>query len=296
MFLYYLPDVQKLDAGVITRFRLERLLGHSDALDITQIGGQFQQRRPPRSDEPAGIAPVGSGFIAGIWRDGAGEIQLDPARQTWAWVAAEGERPEYAVGFWTDNPPRPATLLRDDPIDGEPVTLGDGQTWQIPTARLPPNKTRLPLVLKWVGGPETGEVVTQVVPAWKWLWDLAADVWNRWFTNQVGATSVDYLMAVRVLGANYRVGPVECSLLGLLTTTGIESTFRALIGASLFEEFFNTPEGIESLRQAGLIQPKPGAAGESDPGAGSPPPPESNISPGLPADSPSTVPPAPNSL
>lgn len=296
MFLYYLPDVAKLDSLAITRFRLDRLLGNSDPVDPSRIGGQPCQKRPPRPDEPAGSPVVGSGYIAGIWRDGCGEIQLDPARQTWVWVPADGERPEYAVGYWTSQPPRPETLLRDDPIDGEQVTLGDGQAWQIPTARLPPYQTRLPLVLKWEGGPERGQVVTQIVPAWKWLWDVAGEVWNRWFAGQVGSTSVDYLLAVRALSANYRVGPVECSALGLLTTPAIEGIFRALIGASLFEEFFATPEGIEALRTAGLIQPKPGAAGEPDPAEKSTAPPDSNTSPGPPADSPNTVPPAPNSL
>lgn len=60
-----------------------------------------------------------------------------PDKQTW--VALDDPNGIH-VGFYFDNKPKPKDLKRPRMFDGEMITLGDGNDWQIPIIHMPNDK------------------------------------------------------------------------------------------------------------------------------------------------------------
>lgn len=123
----------------------------------------------------------------------------------------------------------PANLVREQSLRGHEIELGDGRTWVVPVARAVDETSseliwqmELPRTIvlneqgEWAFGP--------VVERCRRLWEIAT--W--WFDEALSARLRDqdvkidpqqvYHRATEVLGYNYRIGPVECSLLGLWQT------------------------------------------------------------------------------
>jgi hypothetical protein len=189
--------------------------------------------------------------------------------------------PSVWIGYATAEPPGPADLIRLRPLDGHWVELADGRPWLVPIARgyssdgsggylALPQTIALDAVGKW----DTG----RVIPKYEALWSLA----QRWWDSLIGArpaadsdaarsageglTTVvfefsDWIdAAVTALAANYRVGPIEVDLLGLLTT----ETPRAILNALV-----DWP-AVEAYLKKKLTTPEAGARGTSS-GTGGPP-------------------------
>jgi len=184
------------------------------------------------AQETAG--PAGPGYLVG--RDAA-SLLYDPDRQTWekAPVLVEGYAgPGYWVGFDTASPPGPADLAREKQLDGHWVELGDRHRWLVPVARMRSGVANVPRRVRLGAG---GEKTLTIVPAYEALWAEACAFWGEWiaaldpdvpaageFTwvgrSKAGAvaTRLDrcFDLTCTALAVNYRVGPPEISLLGLV--------------------------------------------------------------------------------
>lgn len=123
----------------------------------------------------------------------------------------------------------PLSLARRKMIPGLDLDLADGQVWHVPVASVPTEsfsrKSVLPHKVKLTsdGWQANGAVLDHV----KRLDEIGAEWWDLWWPPCYaalleGETSWDaaieespYDLAAEVLGFNYRVGSVECSVLGL---------------------------------------------------------------------------------
>lgn len=164
------------------------------------------------------------------------ELMFIAEMQTWRRLA--GHR--AWIGIWTEDPPTPADLARREMVAGHKVTLTGGGLWQVPAAwKFVEQDQRMRIALPTVG--EYG-----VEPRYSELWDIACryeSVVCRGIEQaRLGGvfTSKDLLESgfdwdglceavVKVLAINYRIGQVECDVLGLLTGDGIRSVLNALV-------------------------------------------------------------------
>lgn len=138
-FLYYLPGGTLADAA---RERLIELgLGHAFDGGCTAA----PVMRGPGDDDQDGPAGV---VLADPQR--VGKIGFYPKEQTWRRGAAaaravesreekvelpDGQPREVWVGFFANDRPTPAVLVRRQMLDGHPVRLGDGNDWVVPIVR-----------------------------------------------------------------------------------------------------------------------------------------------------------------
>jgi hypothetical protein len=119
-------------------------------------------------------------------------------------------------------PPAPADLERDTGLAGYPITLGDGNSWRVPLLRrwdnhslthvcaLPQSIQRRPM-----GG--KGSFVPTVRPEFAELHAIADSIFERFLANATISTDELFTRVAELLAVNYRVGPEEVELLGLLT-------------------------------------------------------------------------------
>lgn len=179
-----------------------------------------------------------------------------PEAQTWAKVPDALWRPDLrpptsdlSCGYWSDDRPCPADLLRPKALDGHWTELGDGAAWLAPLARgrvpqedsLPwfnalPRATSLDEDGSWIAG--------QVLPKYARLWAIAQEWWDVKF----GAASAAALearagdpvqirfdfaglndAAAECLAANYRLGKAEIALLGLFDGDRAPAVLDALV-------------------------------------------------------------------
>ena len=228
-FLYYLPDVSQAAA---------------DAAIATHLLHAIDPRRRTVRGVTGG-PDGGAGVIVADAR--IDEVGYFRDRQTWHCMIAE----HVHVGHFTDRPlPGPADLARAKLLDGFDVTLADGNPWHVPVARAWadldgetflyrnnfPQRSRL--------DPETGQWVRgDVLPEYADLWQTAEAWWETRYAAAADAEADETADAVTVrfdfddahhravdaLAANYRLGPVEVSLLGLLTESLVVEVLDVLI-------------------------------------------------------------------
>jgi hypothetical protein len=65
-------------------------------------------------------------------------------------------------------------------LPGHDVTLGDGNAWLVPVARLPVGEAGAPAVPKRVVLDDEGAARAEPRPEWVWLWQLACEFWDEW--------------------------------------------------------------------------------------------------------------------
>jgi hypothetical protein len=180
----------------------------------------------------------------------AAECANRPDQQTWA-------KGPIWIGMAAASRPGPASLARTRQLGGHVVRLLDGADWIVPIARgwveedgdahwyhaLPRRSVFIP--------PEDGEPGTWqpggVVEAFAPLWELA----NRWLQAEAEAAAAEshsaeggagsasvkasfdfsgaHEAAVEALAVNYRIGPTEASLLGLLSADVCREVLDALV-------------------------------------------------------------------
>jgi len=164
------------------------------------------------------------------------------------WHRALGSH--YHVGIYTDQPqPGPDDLARAKQVEGHPVTLADGNDWLAPVAREfhldasgepVASVSALPVVSKLNDQGEwtEGDVLPQYAALWRvaeaW-WDAKRQVYDEAAAANAEEATISFDFhggherAVEALSTNYRLGPLEASVLGLLTLEKAAEVLDALI-------------------------------------------------------------------
>lgn len=165
------------------------------------------------------------------------------------WQAMPGNQAGVWIGIPKGKAIGPAELLRKDTLPGHAIELGDGNHWLTPVIRaavpesgnpfafainLPQRSTR-DETGQWVPGP--------VLDRYRPLWDLATTWHDHYFATGADDAEQDtddpfegddafdkaHAAAITVLSANYRIGPAEADLLGLLTSQNVADVLNSTI-------------------------------------------------------------------
>jgi len=210
--LYYLPNQQLVSFGDAVQ------AGLAHAFDGPAITCRGVQRGPDG----------GAGAVFGV--EGV-DARYMPERQDWK--GAPGTK--WGVGYWRSSKPGPADLARPEQIGGHAVRLADGHEWLIPVARYLDGGTAFPERLQL--GPDGQWAQTGTIPQYADICRQAETAWaalsTRLEDDETGTVEFtlhdEAQLAAQALGVNYRVGPVECSLLGLFDTTAVSAVVLALV-------------------------------------------------------------------
>jgi hypothetical protein len=222
MFLYYLPNSAKPDAAAKLAYAFE--------------GAPIQQSVANGPDQ-AGAGTILADFtLPGVL------IGYYPERQIWKKIPGM----EAWLGTLKDVPSQkgPEQFARTKKLRGELVALGDGNLWQIPTARAwtesdgsirwytaLPQARKLDEAGKWTAG--------DVLAKYASVWDYA----SKWFDLRMGVTAdaagtldLDFQgeneACVAALAVNYRLSDFEVSELDLLNSDVVGDVLDALIDYS----------------------------------------------------------------
>lgn len=198
--------------------------------DVAKAGLSYAFESPPQV-RSASQGPGGkSGFVVSCDDD----LGYYKERQTWRRSGVDG----LWVGQWTGRELGPGDLFRRRPLPGHMVTLADDRVWLCPTARKLTDSADGPLQWsnalphRW-GVDDAGHWVTgAILPRYAALWEEVAWIWE-YFKTSDGQTTVDGQKAghaaALALAANYRLGPVECDMLGLIDDQTVFEVLGALV-------------------------------------------------------------------
>jgi hypothetical protein len=151
------------------------------------------------------------------WQTNKGLSNRDFDPHGWEWlpaIADGDELPEgrYWLGTCKARPPIPEELERPSQLEGELVTLGDGQQWRLP------NLHNLPHDMIRTGD---GETVYRVQERWS-RFKIEANKWLGFFENIQPNDSVSFSVlrdfVESALALNYRLTPELCDRLALWTS------------------------------------------------------------------------------
>lgn len=221
-FLYYLPGpsptIKPADADAA-------------GLGYLRMRGGFNCARTDSG-------PDGQHGVVG--RLDAGAVLADRAR----WMRVP-DSPAW-VGYDPQCLPTPGDLLREKPHDGHWVVLEDGNEWLIPVARYVNGASPLPKRLAYENGtwksgdllPRYTEFFAAACRFWDTLLGEASEDNQITFNDEVS-------LAAEALALNYRVGPVEISLLGLLSTQSESEILKAVVDWPAVEDFKKKVESGE---------------------------------------------------
>lgn len=179
----------------------------------------------------------GSGVVLAVGLFSGHRIGYFEAKQTWRRI------PKSAawVGFYTDAPPVPDDLVRDQPLPGGIVTLGDGNEWSVPIARA--NSVTDGQLSSAIALPSRVTIDDDgawrndgIVPRYAELWAAADGFWAAFVVPMAETDdqpeldgTVAYDWALSALQANYRVGKAEVAMLGLFDDVNVARILRILI-------------------------------------------------------------------
>ena len=153
-----------------------------------------------------------------LTKGGQGGLSTSPDATAW-------------IGYDPHDLPGPQDLERDQIISGYYQPLGDGHDWACPVIRMHLGKVNLPDVWRLVNG----KIVSQIKPDWQWAWDLSGQIWDSHITGADPTVETAFLWCSKLLGINYRIGPVEASILGLLGRDELPGILRAAIHGPFVE-------------------------------------------------------------
>lgn len=214
MLFYFFPAVQKATAETF------RAAGLAHALD-GELGIASRQVFDRGPDGGPGCVAALAGSDDGLGYHGD--------RQRWRKIPASPS-PAW-VGVPSEPPTLPEQLARRRLVPGHAVELADGRPWIVPIARrwddgeggwyrALPARSRLDENGQWQSG--------DVLETYRDLWETAS-AWDESLANAVQKKTADgrvsarfdfpglHAAALKVLAVNYRLGPAEADLLGLLT-------------------------------------------------------------------------------
>jgi len=231
--LYYVPDVGTMKAERACELGLGHVFAEGD---LTYAGWQN--------------GPSGPGVLFAHGQAGF------EAASACEWTAAPDAA--YWIGFLRSDLPRPQDLVRVKVMLGHPVRLADGNLWTVPVIRYIDGATALPRRLTWDGQGWTPEDVigrhadlfAQLCHAWDVMMaELAKDESLRITISETAD------LAVRLLQINYRLGPAEVSVLGLLDT----QTEGEIVLAGM-----DWPAIRAAVKKGGLVTPSDAPGGQED--------------------------------
>lgn len=217
-FLYFVPKATAGGPGAVGAVGLRAVLG--DRVEW----GHIQQG-------PDG----GAGVL--MHTPGAGRMAFVPAEQAWA-PAPDGR---YWVGVELAARPGPKDLEREDRLPGHEVILGDGRPWTVPVGHLFLARSAPVTVMKL--GPDGKWRRGQAVEALRPLEEAALEIWKGFHAQLLEAEKEGWRrpavivlpderlseIAVLALGVNYRLGPVEVSMLDILTSDNVNEVALAVV-------------------------------------------------------------------
>lgn len=223
-FAYFVPlpmplkieDVRATGLGDVLRDRLTNTdlsgLGRLTIASITNgpdghDGTLLQCRSVVDDDEDSPPQPVG----------------YFPKSQTWI------KSGKYWTGYDPNALPTLAELQRDKLVGGFPVVMENGQECICPTIRMSDSQANLPDVWRMVDG----KFKTVTKPDWNWAWDLSGEVWDQFISNSELKLDQAFEWCCKLIGINYRIGPHEAGLLGMLGSTTYREVLHSCIGGSL---------------------------------------------------------------
>ena len=175
------------------------------------------------------------------------------------------------VGVYNDAKPQAADLARPKQLAGYDVLLADDRPWLAPVAR---GWTEEDGELRWYAALPQRSVLGEdgtwqpgdVLPRFARLWDLALrfeEARRQAILGSAAATDgkpvevqFDFSglhdAAVFVLQENYRLGPAEADLLGLLTGDISREILETIIDLATRKEWFSAKKKQSADRAAGL--------------------------------------------
>jgi hypothetical protein len=256
--LYHTPEYMAIDEDAIDALGL--------GLSIGGCGYAFCRLLGPGPSGRAGC--VFAAYPLGETVDASG-VGYFADRQTWVEVSAG----RLWIGYANDGRPGPEDLKRPNPIQGHHVRLSDRKAWLVPAVRAARGSSAIPQGIAL--GPD-GELVVEDLPQYAELAAGADRLWD-WVWGRLNG--LPYTELIRTVGTalslNYRVGPLECSALRLLTTANVAEAGRAVV---------DWPTVVELLGQAEAESKKNEILPDCD---------GSDTGSGVTGDSPDTVPPTP---
>ena len=225
IFLYLVPALEREAA---TRAKLLSLPFAAVMFDALKNERAFQAMTVIHNvaKGPSGSSGVLIAVKHPSWPD-AHRIGFYPEEQTWRNCG------DYWLGYVTGCKPGPDSLQRETLVSGYDYELGDEQIWHTPIIRYPAGNANLPQTM---GVDEAGAFQQSVVTSMAWAWTLACDIWDRYMMGE-GMKPVEMFdAAVKCLGVNYRVGPQECSVLGLLDGPKAKLVLQGAVAGPMIEE------------------------------------------------------------
>lgn len=209
MFLYLLPEVSatafaEQSSQLLLQFGLDHLIGEGVDATVSEFGGQ-------------GKIPPGLLLIPRpAWKDDSGVTlprkdftppSVDGKAQSWSIGNSQG----VWIGVDPRRAPEPVDLLRSKHVGGVPIPDASGKRWLVPIARAS-GKTASTLPTNY-DFDFAGQAVAKPKPDFDHLWDISEEV----FDMLEGDADLDNTrlatLLVTVLAVNYRVSPMEFSVL-----------------------------------------------------------------------------------
>lgn len=117
------------------------------------------------------------------------------------------------------------------------VDLGNGDRWSVPIVRGTINKSSLPQFIRlgpdgqsyhYEPMPEFAGIIADAEKLWATIVEEKDGTYRVKMTTGLEFTEM-FRIAIGALALNYRVGPAECSLLGLFTTGNLAAVGLAMI-------------------------------------------------------------------
>lgn len=217
--------------------------GDRSAIDYADVSAVRGCSRGPGDQRGNVIAKAGLGDRIGYFKE----------KQVWRPIPHTEKR--IWVGMYEDSPPREEQLRRPLQLTYDELEL-QGQRWRIPIARsfvevddnqiAPVNRLSSYFAVNEDGEWTFGDVEEQFEPLWSVgfrYWDhLHGVLVNETTSDEEQKVDVEPIddfdlaeMAAVALQANYRLGPVECSMLKLLSVHSVSQILNIVIDLKVWE-------------------------------------------------------------
>ena len=250
LFLYFLPGRERDSVTRTTLLTTPLAEPLADVLrnDRTYQAGIVQHFVSVGPNRSSGVLIAAK---PSNWPD-VHRVGYYPEEQSWR------DCGDFWLGYVGSCKPGPESLQRETLITGYDYELGDEQIWLAPIIRYPAGSGNLPMTMEV---DRQGQFVQSVVSSYAWAWELACKIWDTYFIGD-GVTREDvFRFAVKILAVNYRVGPHECSALGLFNSTTAPLVLKAAIAEPMIREMMEQEESKKNQPVADTSTSPPGQVG-----------------------------------
>jgi hypothetical protein len=242
-FLYFIPNVTAVGADRLEALGLSAIIGRHYSQSFCDSGGPGGAGgvmvRAGGVTTPPRYRPAAQNWwpIAARGHRGTEDTEPDKAESSKLKAEGNGQPPAYWIGLEKASPPGPADLVRDEPLPGPELTLGDGNGWIVPVIRLASGVPTL--TMKAALRPD-GEIGYSIVDAELPLWELASRIFASFVASGTGEPASPMTRAqateaaATVLAINYRLSAREAAALGLLNDRSVTAIMRAAVDFDAF--------------------------------------------------------------